>query len=79
MKQKEEYKWLKEANSQSLQQALMDLDKAFKAFFKGISKYPNYKKKTNKQSFRIPQFFNFFSVVHCDGDEVLACRCLCYC
>ncbi len=59
LKQKEEYKWLKEANSQSLQQALMDLDKAFKAFFKGISKYPNYKKKTNRQSFRVPQFFNF--------------------
>ena len=37
----------------------MDLDKAFKAFFKGTSKYPNYKKKTNRQSFRIPQFFNF--------------------
>ena len=59
LKRKEEYNWLKEANSQSLQQALMDLDKAFKAFFKGISKYPNYKKKTNKQSFRVPQFFNF--------------------
>ncbi|MCL4376573.1 transposase [Candidatus Parvarchaeota archaeon] len=59
LKQKEEYKWLKEANSQSLQQTLMDLDKAFNAFFKGISKYPKYKKKTNKQSFRVPQFFNF--------------------
>ena len=59
LKQKEEYKWLKESNSQSLQQTLMDLDKAFKAFFKGISKYPNYKKKTNRQSFRVPQFFNF--------------------
>ena len=40
LKQKEEYKWLKEANSQSLQQTLMDLDRAFKAFFKGVSKYP---------------------------------------
>ncbi len=59
LKQKEEYNWLKEANSQSLQQTLMDLDKAFKAFFKGISKYPKYKKKTNRQSFRVPQFFNF--------------------
>ena len=37
----------------------MDLDKAFKAFFKSISKYPNYKRKSNKQSFRMPQFFNF--------------------
>jgi putative transposase len=59
LKQKEEFKWLKEANSQSLQQTLMDLDKAFKAFFKKTSKYPRYKKKSNRQSFRIPQFFNF--------------------
>ena len=59
LKQKEEFKWLKEANSQSLQQMLIDLDKAFKAFFKGISKYPNYKRKSNRQSFRVPQFFNF--------------------
>ena len=59
LKQKEEYNWLKEANSRSLQQALMDLDKAFKVFFKGISKYPNYKRKSNRQSFRAPQFFNF--------------------
>jgi putative transposase len=59
LKQKEEYKWLKEANSQSLQQTLMDLDKAFKAFFKKIAKYPKYKKKANRQSLRIPQHFNF--------------------
>ena len=59
LKKEEEYEWLKEANSQSLQQSLIDLDKAFKAFFKGISKYPNYKKKNNKQSFRVPQFFRF--------------------
>ena len=59
LKQKEEYRWLKEANSQSLQQTLMDLDKAFKAFFKGVSKYPKYKRKSNRQSFRIPQHFNF--------------------
>ena len=59
LKRKEEYNWLKEANAQSLQQTLMDLDKAFKVFFKGISKYPNYKKKSNRQSFRVPQFFNF--------------------
>ena len=42
LNQKEKYNWLKEANSQSLQQVLIDLDKAFKAFFKSISKYPKY-------------------------------------
>ena len=59
LKKKEEYKWLKEVNSQSLQQSLIDLNTAFKNFFKGIAKYPNYKKKGKKQSFRVPQFFNF--------------------
>ena len=59
LKRKEEYNWLREANSQTLQQTLMDLDKAFNAFFKRVSKYPNYKKKSNRQSLRIPQFFNF--------------------
>jgi putative transposase len=39
LKQKEEFKWLKEANSQSLQQTLMDLDKAFKAFFQRSRNY----------------------------------------
>ncbi len=59
LKKKEEYKWLREVNSQSLQQSLIDLNSAFKNFFKGIAKYPNYKKKGKKQSFRVPQFFNF--------------------
>lgn len=54
---KKKNEWLKEANSQSLQQALKDLDTSYNRFFKKQSGFPNFKNKKNKQSFRIPQFF----------------------
>lgn len=49
---KEEWPWLKEADSQALCQSYMDMNKAFINFFKGRSKYPVLKKKTDKQSYR---------------------------
>lgn len=55
LKQKNE--WLKEANSQSLQQTLKDLDIAYNRFFQKKGDFPNFKSKKNKQSFRIPQSF----------------------
>jgi putative transposase len=54
---KKEYEWLKEVNSQSLQQTLKDLETAYVRFFKGLAKFPNFKKRSNKQSFRVPQHF----------------------
>jgi putative transposase len=55
MKSQEEYGWLNEVNSQSLQQTLRQLDNAYHVFYKGISKFPNFKKKGTKTSFTIPQ------------------------
>jgi putative transposase len=52
---KEELPWLKELNSQSLQQAITNLDKAYTAFFKGQNSFPKFKKKSNGGSFNIPQ------------------------
>jgi putative transposase len=53
---KGEYEWLKEVNSQSLQQAITNLDKAYTAFFKAQNDFPKFKKKgRGKQSFNIPQ------------------------
>lgn len=54
---KKENPWLKDANSQSLQQTLKDLDTAYNRFFKKQSGFPNFKSKKNNQSFGIPQFF----------------------
>jgi len=52
---KKEVIWLKEINSQSLQQSIVNLDTAFTKFFKGQNDFPNFKKKTARQSFNIPQ------------------------
>ena len=57
---KEEYPWLKEVPSQTLQQTLKDLDQAYKNFFRrvktgGVLGFPKYKKKGVQDSFRYPQ------------------------
>lgn len=53
LKNEEEYSFLKEVDSISLQQALRDLDIAYKNFFKHLSRYPAYKSKhDHNQSYR---------------------------
>ncbi|WP_293338076.1 IS200/IS605 family element RNA-guided endonuclease TnpB [Microcoleus sp. CAWBG58] len=52
---KKEYEWLTEVPSQTLQQAALNLSSAFLNFFEGRAKYPNFKKKRNRQSIRFPQ------------------------
>lgn len=47
--------WLKEINSQSLQQSITNLDTAYKNFFKNGSGFPKYKSKHKKQSFQVKQ------------------------
>lgn len=49
---KRECIWLKEVDSQCLQQAIIDLDKAFTQFFKGNSNFPGFKGKKHNQTFR---------------------------
>ncbi len=49
--------WMKEADSQTLQQSLKDLERAFKNFFEGRAEYPNFKNRNSKQSVRYPQRF----------------------
>lgn len=52
---KKEHNWLKEGDSSSLQQSIIDVNNAFVKFFKGSSKYPKFKnKKESCQSFRNP-------------------------
>jgi len=54
LKKDEQYSWLKEVNSQSLQVESHNLDHGFKRFFKKMGGYPK-RKKFHKQSFAIPQ------------------------
>ncbi len=56
VKKRPETAWLREADSQLLQQALQDLDRAFKAFFERRARFPRFKsKKKDQPRFRIPQ------------------------
>ena len=48
MKSSPEYAWLKEADSQALQQALKDLEQAYQNFFAGRARYPRFKSKRGK-------------------------------
>jgi putative transposase len=56
LKHQSETAWLREMDSQSLQQAIRDLDKAFGAFFARRAKFPRFRsKKREAPTFRIPQ------------------------
>lgn len=57
LKKQTETVWLKEINSQSLQQSLRQLDVAYNNFFNKRTKFPKFKKKLNKQSFLVSQNF----------------------
>ena len=56
LKQQPATAWLREMDSQSLQQAIRDLHQAFRAFFERRARFPRFKAKKREQpSFRIPQ------------------------
>ena len=56
MKALEQYFWLNEVASQSLQMAIQQLDDAYKRFFRKEGGYPNYKSKnSSEQSCSFPQ------------------------
>ena len=56
LKKKEETKWLKEINSQTLQFSLNCLDLSYQGFFNKRTNFPNFKSKRSRNSFAIPQF-----------------------
>jgi putative transposase len=57
LKKDKQYLWLSEVDSISLQQSLIDLEKAYKKFFKEGAGFPKFKSKKNpKQSYRTTLF-----------------------
>ena len=52
---RQEFAWLKASYSQVLQQSLKDLDTAYQRFFKKEAGYPQFKRKSQRQSARYPQ------------------------
>ena len=56
LKKQAETEWLREVNSQALQQSVIHLELAFDRFFKTKKGYPKFKsKRDNHQSFSCPQ------------------------
>ena len=56
LKKLEEYSWLNTVNSQTLQESLRNLDRAYKNFFEKRSKFPKFKSKRSSYSrFNVPQ------------------------
>ncbi len=58
LKKDSEFSWLKDINSQSLQQSLRRLDVAYNNFFNKRMQFPKFKSKHHKQSFHVPQRFS---------------------
>jgi putative transposase len=56
LKKTEDYNWLKEVNSQTIQFALRNLDTAYVNFFRGNAQFPIFKSRKHKNTFTIPQF-----------------------
>ena len=51
---KQQYLWLKEVNSQSIQQSVINMGNSYHNFFNGYG-FPKFKSKHDKQSFACPQ------------------------
>ena len=55
LKKREKTSWLKEIDSQAIQQSIANMDKAYQHFFKGGG-YPKFKSRHNsRQSYQYPQ------------------------
>jgi len=52
---KKDFEWFKNVPGQTLQQTLMQLDGAFKRFWKGLASFPQFKKKSQDMGIKIPK------------------------
>jgi putative transposase len=59
---KKETSWLSDAPAQTMQQALVDLERAYANFTEGRGNFPTFKKKGQGDSFRYPQGFKWDNV-----------------
>jgi putative transposase len=56
LKKQNEYSWLNNVGSQSLQQAIINLDRAYTNFFRSNGNFPKFKsKKKSRKSFCVPE------------------------
>jgi putative transposase len=67
IKKIEEYSWLKEVDSVALQQSLIDMDRAYQGFFKKKSRFPKFKSKHGKNTYRTN---NIRGAIHTKGSKI---------
>lgn len=67
---KKEIPWLKDADSQALQQSILDMDTAYKNFFRHTADFPRFKKKKNYGSYRTCSTHSRF-IKNPDGEEFI--------
>ena len=64
LKKEDKFAWLKEVDSMALQEALQNLDTAYKNFFEKRAKYPHFKTKHNhNQSYRTRNTSNIIRII----------------
>lgn len=62
----QEYMWIKAVSSKSVKQSIMNAEKAFKSFFKGKSRFPQFKKKFKSD---VKMYF-----VKTDSKAIISCE-----
>lgn len=71
LKKQEEFKWLNEVSNTTMVEAMRNLDKAFKLFFKNKSKYPRFKtKRKSRQSFYVRHNHLYFKENICNIEKI---------
>lgn len=71
LKKQEEFKWLNEVSNTTMVEAMRNLDKAFKTFFKTKKGYPKFKsKRKSKQSFYVRYDNLYFKKGICNIEKV---------
>ena len=71
LKKQDEFKWLNEVSNTTMVEAMRNLDKAFKSFFKKIGSYPQFKsKRKSKQSFYVRYDKLYFKNNVCNIEKI---------
>ena len=71
LKKQKEFEWLNEVSNTTMVEAMRNLDKAFKLFFKKIGKYPRFKtKRKSKQSFYVRYDNLYFKDNVCNIEKI---------
>lgn len=71
LKKQEDFKWLNEVSNTTMVESMRNLDKAFKAFFKKVGRYPKFKtKRKSKNSFYVRYENLYFKRDVCNIEKI---------